>query len=313
MTKIAESYVGIDISKARLDIHLLPQGRAWSLARDQAGLAELVRRLSGLEVGLVVLEATGGYERAVMAALQAAGLPLARVNPRQVRDFARATGQLAKTDKLDAQTLARYAQCLRPRTTPPPGPQHARLQALVTRRQQLVQMRTAEKTRLAQADLPDLRDTILALVSVLSKQILAIETQIQQNIQNNNAWRQKDRLITSLPGLGPLTAATLIALMPELGNISRHQAAALAGLAPLNRDSGTFRGTRAIWGGRANLRKALYMPALTATRCNPTLKAFYKRLIEKGKKPKVALTAVMRKLIIIINAIIRDQKSWQQT
>ena len=306
-------YVGIDVAKDRLDVHLRPSGEAFAVARDGKGLEELSVRLGGLEVALVVLEATGGFEVTVAAALCATGLPLAVVNPRQVRDFARATGRLAKTDALDAAAIAHFAEAVRPEPRPVPDEQARALGELVTRRRQIVEMMTAERNRRKRLASRRMVKSVDRLLKALQRELSDLETDLDDTIRKTPAWRQAEDLLKTVPGIGDVTARTLIADLPELGTLSRRRIAALVGVAPFNRDSGTMRGRRTVWGGRASVRASLYMAALSASRCNPTLKRFYQRLTEAGKPKKLALTALMRKLLTILNAILRDRKPWLAT
>ena len=306
-------YVGIDVAKDRLDVHLRPSGEAFAVARDGKGLEELTARLGGLGVALVVLEATGGFEVTVAAALCAAGLPLAVVNPRQVRDFARATGRLAKTDALDAAAIAHFAEAVHPEPRPVPDEQARALGELVTRRRQIVEMMTAERNRRQRLTSRRMVKSVDRLLKALQRELSDLETDLDDTIRKTPAWRQAEDLLKSVPGIGDVTARTLIADLPELGTLSRRRIAALVGVAPFNCDSGTMRGRRTVWGGRASVRATLYMAALSASRCNPTLKRFYRRLTEAGKPKKLALTALMRKLLTILNAILRDRKPWLAT
>jgi transposase len=308
----AAIYVGIDVSKAALDVAQRPAQRAERYPNDAAGIAELVGRLHLLRPQLVVLEATGGLERLVVAALALANLPVAVVNPRQVREFARAAGHLAKTDALDAAVLAHFAQALRPTPRPLPDAQQQALAALVERRQQLVGMLTAEKNRLRQA-LPAVRVKVAAHIAWLEQALQELDGELDQTLRASPLWRARDQLLRSVPGVGPTVSLTVLAHLPELGQGSGKQLATLVGLAPLNRDSGTWRGTRAIWGGRRQVRAALYMAALVGVRYNPVLRTFYERLLARGKPKKVALTACMHKLLTILHAVLRDQTPWQPT
>lgn len=303
-------YVGIDVAKDHLDVALRPEGAGWRAANDAAGVAALVARLDALTPALVVLEATGGYERPLAAALAGAGLPVAVVNPRQTRDFARATGQLAKTDRLDAQALARFAEAVRPPARPVPDAAAQALAAVLARRRQVVAMLTGEQNRLHSA-LPAIRDHIAAHIAWLEDDLARIDAELAATVGADPAWRERDALLRSVPGVGPVLAITLLAELPELGALSRHEVAALAGVAPLNRDSGTLRGKRAVWGGRARVRGALYMAALAATRHNPAIRAFFDRLCGAGKPKKVALVACMRKLLTILNAMLHHRTPWQ--
>lgn len=306
-----QTFIGIDVSKDRLDVHVRPSDEAFAVARDGAGLAVLVERLGALAPHLVVLEATGGFEMTVAAALAAAGTPLAVVNPRQVRDFARATGQLAKTDALDAKVIARFAEQVRPEPRPVPDAQARALGELVARRRQIIEMMTAERNRRGQLTSRRLIKGVERLLAALQKELSELEREIGDGIRGTPAWRERDELLRSVPGIGNVVARTLIADLPELGHLDRKQIAALVGVAPLNRDSGTMRGKRTTWGGRAKVRSVLYMAALVASRHNPVLAAFYQRLVSAGKAKKLAITAVMRKLLTILNAMIRDSRPWQ--
>jgi transposase len=302
-------FVGIDVSKARLDVALRPSDESFSVANNQRGIATLVKRLKKFQVSRVVLEASGGYEIAVASELAAAELPLAVLNPRQVRDFARATGRLAKTDAIDAQVLAQFADLIRPPTRQVPDAQSRELMALVARRRQLVEMLTAESNRRGQVP-GCVSRAIAAHIRWLRKQLAEFDATLEEAIRRSPLWCEKARLLRTVPAVGSVTVTTLLAHLPELGTLGRRQIAALVGVAPFNRDSGKMRGTRSIWGGRAPVRAVLYMCTLVATRRNPVLRAFYLRLRAAGKKPKVALTACMRKLLIMLNAVLRHQSAW---
>lgn len=304
-------FVGIDISKDRLDIALRPTGEREAVPNTEPDIAALVARLQACHPTLIVLEATGGFELAVTAALAAARQPVVVVNPRQVRDFAKATGKLAKTDALDAAILAQFAEVVRPALRPIPEATTQALGALLTRRRQLVAMRTAESNRLGTA-LPPVRTGIRAHLAWLDRQLAQLDEDLTHAIRESPIWREKDDLLQSVPGVGPVLARTLLASLPELGTLNRKQIAALVGVAPLNRDSGRLRGRRTIWGGRAPVRAALYMGALAATRWNPVIRVFYQRLCAAGKAKKVALTACMRKLLTILNAMIKHRSLWEQ-
>lgn len=313
----ATMFIGIDVSKERLDVAVRSGELTFSVSYDEAGLTELVKRLTddGRPIKLVVVEATGGFEREVATTLLAAGIPLAVVNPRQVRDFARATGRLAKTDKIDASVLAFFAEAIQPAAHAIPDEVTVLLDALVTRRRQLVQMLAAEKNRRAGLLIQRTPNKTVVKniddhITWLEKQLSDLETQIRDAIHNSPAWRAKDDLLRGMTGVGRVTSATLLSDVPELGTLNRRKIAALVGLAPFNRDSGKMKGRRAIWGGRAAVRSALYMAAVTAIRCNPVFKTFYARLRAVGKAPKVALTATMRKLLVTLNAMIRDAAPW---
>ena len=302
-------YVGIDVAKATLDVAVAPTAERWTLAYTEREMAGLVTRLTALAPALVVLEATGGLEGPLVGALAAAGLPVVVVNPRQVRDFAKATGLLAKTDALDAAVLAHFAATVRPTPRPLPDAATQTLAALVTRRRQLVEMLTAERNRLGSAP-RTLRAEIQAHITWLKRRLARLDTDLGQAIRTSPAWHVQDDLLRSVPGVGPVLAATLLASLPELGTLNRKAIAALVGVAPLNRDSGTLRGRRRVWGGRAAVRAVLYMGTLVAVRHNPVLRAFYQRLRAVGKLPKVALTACMRKLLTILNAMLKHQQPW---
>ena len=303
-------FVGIDVAKAQLDIALRPTGERWAVPNEDASLAPLVTQLQAVCPVLIVLEATGGYQRAVVAALVAAGLPVVVVNPRQARDFAKATGQLAKTDALDARALAHFADAVRPTPRPLPDAQTEELRALLARRRQLIGMRTAESNRLGSAP-PRVQADLQAHIAWLDQRLAAIDDDLDTTLRASPVWRERETLYRSVPGIGPVCARTLVLDLPELGTLSRQRIAALVGVAPLNRDSGTLRGHRTIWGGRAHVRATLYMGTLVAVRHNPVLKAFYERLCLAGKVKKVALIACMRKLLTILNAMVKHQTPWQ--
>jgi transposase len=303
-------FVGIDVAKATLDVAVHPTAERWSLAYTERAVAGLVPRLTALAPALVVLEATGGLEGPLVGALAAAGLPVVVVNPRQVRDFAKATGLLAKTDALDAAVLARFAAAVRPTPRPLPDAATQTLAALVTRRRQLVEMLTAERNRLGSAP-RSLRAEIQAHITWLTRRLARLDTDLGQAIRSSPVWRAQDDLLQSAPGVGPVLSRTLLARLPELGRLNGKAIAALVGVAPLNRDSGTLRGRRMVWGGRADVRAVLYMGTLVAVRHNPVLRAFYQRLRAAGKLPKVALTACMRKLLTILNAMVKHQSPWR--
>jgi len=304
-------FVGIDVSKARLDVCVLPTGQTFQVANSEEGAEEAARKLVALGPTLVVLEATGGLEAVAVAAI-AVEVPLAVVNPRQVRDFAKALGRLAKTDALDAEVLARFAQAIRPQVTPLPSEELEELRSVVIRRRQLRDMITAENHRFASARKP-MKRKIKLHVDWLKVAVEELDRDVEDRLRGSPIWREKDDLLRSVPGVGPVLSAALIVQLPELGTLSRQQVAALVGVAPLNRDSGTLRGKRTIWGGRAALRGVLYMGALVATRWNQPIKALYQRLIAAGKPTKVALVACMRKLLTVLNAIVRDGRRWQAT
>ena len=304
-----DCYIGIDVAKATLDIAVLPSGESWTITNDDAGLHELVPRVLGLAPTLVVLEATGGFESPAVAALAKAGLPVVVANPRQVRDFAKALGRLAKTDALDAAILAEFAHRVRPEPRPLPDETAQLLDSLLTRRRQLLDMLTAEKNRLGFARGVVRRD-LLQHIRWLEKRLGDIDDDLHGVLRTSPLYQAKITLLQSVPGVGPITALTLVAALPELGQLSRREIAALVGVAPLNRDSGTLRGKRMIWGGRAPVRAALYMAAFAGVRWNPVLRQFYTRLRAAGKPFKVAITACLRKLLVILNTMMRHQRPW---
>jgi transposase len=303
-----ETFVGIEVSKDRLDLHLRPSGESFAVARKGEALAGLVERLRALAPALIVMEATGGYETIVAGALAAAGLPLAVVNPRRIRDFARATGKLAKTDRLDAAAIARFAEAIRPPARPVPDAQAQALGELVARRRQVIEMIVAEQNRRRRAGQRRVIRAIERRLAVLQAELSELDKNIDQAIRDTPAWQAEAELLQSVPGIGPATRRTLVAELPELGRLTRRRIAALVGIAPINRDSG---GRRAIAGGQAPVRAALYMAALVASRRNPVIAPYYDKLRAAGKSPKQALVACMRKLLVILNAILRDQKPWK--
>lgn len=308
--KPAESFIGVDVSKAQLDIAVRPTGERWRSPHEESGIAAVVARLVLLQPALVILEATGGLEIALTGALAAAGLPVVVVNPRQVRDFAKATGQLAKTDQLDAEILARFGEAVRPQPRPLPDEATQALTALLTRRRQVMEMIVAEQNRLGVAP-RRIRRPIQKHIEWLERQLGHLDRDLAHTIRNSPVWREKDQLLRSVPGVGPMLSSTLLASLPELGRLNRRQIAALVGVAPPNRGSGLLRGTRTIWGGRAGIRQVLYMGTLAATRFNPVIRAFYRRLCAAGKAEKVALIACMRKLLTILNAIVKHRTPWR--
>ncbi len=305
----AEIFVGIDVSQACVDVAVQP-GTAFQIPRDEQGIAQAVERLHTVQPTLIVLEATGGLEVPLAGALAAAGLPVVVINPRQVRDFARATGQLAKTDRLDARVLARFAEAIRPPVRPVPDAQTQLLAALVARRRQVIEMLTAEKNRLRLAARP-LQTRVQAHITWLEKALAVTNTDLSGTIRESSVWHEKEEVLPSVPGVGPVLTTTLFANLPELGTLTRKEVAALAGVAPFPRDSGTLKGRRAIWGGRAHVRAALYMATLVATRRNPVIQTFYQRLCQAGKAKKLALTACMRKLLTILNAMLKNGTPWR--
>ena len=306
------TFVGIDVGKDELVIALAPSGEQWSTPNVASALAVLGERLTAVRPALIVLEATGGYETAAVATLGAAGLPVIVVNPRQVRDFARATGRLAKTDRVDAQVLALFAERIRPAVRPLPDEVTQDLQALVLRRRQLIDMLTAEKNRLGLARKP-IRQSLKAHIAYLERELHSADADLRDAVAGSPLWRATDDLLQSVPGIGPTVALTLLAELPELGLLSRREIAALVGVAPVARDSGKERGRRAIAGGRASVRKALFMATLVASRHNALIRAYYQRLLAVGKPKKLALVACMRKLLVILNAMLRQQVAWHPT
>lgn len=304
-------FVGIDVSKAQLDCATVPAQPGWSTANTDAGQRMLAKRLHEHAPTLIVVEATGGWERALIRTLVEVGLPVVVVNPRQVRDFAKATGRLAKTDALDAQVLAHFGAAVRPTLRPHRDAETEALSAIVARRRQVRDMLTAETNRLALAG-PTVRRGLKTHVRWLKRQLAQLDTELDQAICHSPVWQAHVNLLQSVPGIGPVVSRTLVAELPELGTLTRKQIAALVGVAPLNRDSGTLKGRRSIWGGRAPVRAALYMAALVATQHNPVIRLFYQRLCAAGKRPKVALVACMRKLLTIVNAMLKHQTSWSE-
>lgn len=307
--EVSPIFVGIDVSKARLDIAIRPSGENEWVTNDKAGIEALIKRLGEIQPALIVLEATGGVERQLTRALASAELPVVVVNPRQVRDFAKATGQLAKTDSIDAVVLARFGEAVRPALRPLPDEVTLELRALIARRRQITEMMVAERNRLSGAS-KSVRKRIDAHIRWLESELHRADKDLDQSIRQSPTWQANEDLLKSVPGIGPVVSRTLLAELPELGTLNRKQIAALVGIAPLNRDSGTLRGRRTIWGGRASVRAVLYMAALVASRRNAVIRAFYKRLRNVGKAPKVALVACMRKLLTILNAMLKHQTPW---
>jgi transposase len=305
-------YVGIDVGKERLDVHVRPIGESLVVARDDEAIVALAQKLLARQPRLVVLEATGGLQVKTAAALAAAGLAVAVVNPRQVRDFAKATGRLAKTDRLDAETIARFAEMVQPVPRALPDEAARALMALIARRRELVALRVAERHRRREAAAAAwVRRDLEASIETLTERIEAIDLEIENHVKGSPIWQVQEDLLRSVPGIGKTVSRTIIAELPELGALTRRKIAALVGVAPFADDSGKHRGRRRIAGGRAGVRTALYMAAVSATRCNPIIAALYRRLREAGKPAKVALTACMRKLLVILNAIMRDHRPWQ--
>ena len=307
--KQEETYVGIDVAKARVDVATRPGGDTWSVDYNEQAVSELVSSLLALEPTMVLLEATGGLEVPLVSALAAAALPVVVVNPRQVRDFAKATGKLAKTDVLDAHVLAHFADAVRPSVRPLRDEDTQELNSLTTRRNQLMTMLVSEKNRLERAS-HSVRPSIQSHITWLEEELSGLDNDLRETLRRSPVWREKDDLLRSVPGVGEQLSLSLLAYLPELGTLNRKQIAALVGVAPFNRDSGPRRGKRSVWGGRIRVRATLYMAALSASRFNPVLRVFYQRLLAAGKPKKVALTACMRKLLTILNAMIRSGHHW---
>ncbi|MGH8518230.1 MAG: IS110 family transposase [Panacagrimonas sp.] len=301
--------VGIDVSKAVLDAALLPSGEVLQFVNDASGIEEFAKKLKSTALDLVVMEATGGYETAVATALVAAGLRVAVVNPRQIRDFAKASGRLAKTDRIDAQVIAAFGQAIEPEIVRLPDEDARALEALLVRRRQLIAMRVQETNRLGLMQ-GAMRKSIKAHIDWLEKEIDKLDVDLTAGLRNSPAWRAKDELLRSFKGVGPITSGTLLVALPELGELDRRAIAALVGLAPFNCDSGLMRGRRSIYGGRSQVRTLLYMAATTAIRSNPVIRAFYERLKSRGKPHKVAMVACMRKMLTILNAMVRQSTPW---
>lgn len=310
MNQSGQQWVGIDVSKAKLDVCLEPSGKQWSSANNPTGIAQLLSELGSLEIALVVLEATGGMEQAVTQALSQAGIAVVVINPRQIRNFAKAIGKLAKTDSIDAAVLARYGQAVQPEVRAFALQAARELQELVMRRQQLVEMLSAERNRKSAARTPGAKAQIERHIEWLNEEVRRLDEQIQAQLNQSQQWQQQQTILQSVPGVGVVTAGTLIALLPELGQLNRQQIAALVGVAPMNCDSGKMRGKRFVMGGRAAVRSVLFMAALVATRFNPTIRAFYHRLLGQGKAKKVALVACMRKLLVMLNAMLKHNQPW---
>jgi len=302
--------VGVDVAKSTLDLAVSDSQERWQFSNDGEGISQAVHCIADLKPSIVILEATGHLEMPLGAALQARRLPVVIINPRQVRDFARATGILAKTDTIDARILALFGARVKPEIRPVPDRETREMRSLLTRRRQIVEMLTAEHNRLLQAD-EDVRVGIQAHITWLEEAISEISDDLARRIRQSPSWCEKDNLLKSVPGVGKVVSSSLLIELPELGKLNRRKIAALVGVAPLNRDSGTMRGRRTVWGGRAKLRAVLYMAALVASRRNPVIAAFYQRLVDAGKAKKVALTACMRKLLTILNAMMRTMTRWQ--
>lgn len=303
-------WVGIDVSKATLDVYLRPMGKAIKVTNNEEGITDLVKQLKAVEIELIVLEATGGLETEVIIQLQTAMLPVAMINPRQGRDFAKATGRLAKTDAIDAQILAHFGEAMKPAVLAVESESARQLSELVSRRRQLVEMRTAEKNRSSRARGKALSN-IQAHLEYLERTIEELNQEIEQLNQNNQAWLDRINLVKTVPGIGQVISTTLVADLPELGQLTAKQISRLVGVAPINHDSGQHQGKRRISGGRAHIRAALYMGAVVAMRHNPIIKDFYERLVERGKSKKLALTACVRKMLVILNAMVRSNQPWQ--
>jgi transposase len=304
-------FVGIDVAKAWVDVAVVPSGQKQRVSTEAAALEGLVRELIALAPTVIVVEASGGYESALVSACGVAGLPIVLVNPRQVRDFAKALGRLAKTDTIDAEVLALFGERVRPPVRPLRDPETQVLSALLQRRRQVLDMLIAERQRRAQATAAPVVQSLDDHIRYLAARLKAVDGELQTALKASPLWRVKEQWLRSVPGIGPTTALTLLCDLPELGQLSRRQIAALVGVAPLNRDSGSQRGPRMTWGGRATVRTALYMATITAVRCNPVLRAFYQRLRAVGKRPKVARIATVHKLLTIVNAMVKHQTAWQ--
>jgi transposase len=303
--------VGIDVSKKQLDVHVRPGGETFAVARDGKGLEELLERLGAFSPTLVALEATGGFETVVAAALAGAKLPVVVINPAQIRAFAKALGQRAKTDQIDAAVIARFAEATKPEPRPLPDEATRLLADLVARRRQIIEMIGAERSREMRVTVPRLKKSIVRLIKALEKELSSLDGDIDDTVRGSPAWRDKEDLLASVPGVGPVIARTLIAELPELGQLSRRRIAALVGLAPFTRQSGQWRGRSFIAGGRTAVRAILFMGAMVAKKHNPVLRAFFDRLVRAGKPKMLALIAVARKLLTILNAVLRDNRPWQ--
>ena len=305
------TYVGIDVAKAQVDVAIRPTNDRWEIPRDEAGIRKLVSQMKTLEPVMVLLEASGGLELPLVAALAAEAVPVVVVNPRQVRDFARATGKLAKTDALDAAVLAHFAEAVRPPVRPLRDAETQLLNSMAARRHQVMTMLVSEKNRLSAATTVAVRPRIEAHIAWLERELDDLDEGLRQTLRQSPVWREKDDLLRTVPGVGEQLSITLLAYLPELGTLDRRQIAALVGVAPFNRDSGTLRGKRTVWGGRARVRAALYMGALVASRFNPVIRDFYQRLLAAGKPKKLALTACMRKLLVILNSMLKHGSPWR--
>jgi len=309
--KSAEIFVGIDVSKTRLDISIGGGHEYWQVANEERGFMKLIERLRSLHPTLIVLEATGGLELPLVAEIASAGLPIAVVNPKRIRDFARSVGQLAKTDKLDARIIAQFAQMVRPGVRHLRTEEEEHLTALLTRRMQVIEMLTAEKNR-SYSTRQVMKGVLQRHIEWLQDDLKKLDQTIAEFIQQSPLWSGKEKVLRSVPGIGPVTGATILANLPELGTLNRQKIAALVGVAPVNKDSGKKCGKRRVFGGRAVVRRTLYMAALSATKCNPKIKPFYEHLICRGKEKKVALTACMRKLLVILNVMVKNNEFWRR-
>lgn len=305
-----EKFVGIDVSKSTLDVCIEPVGQPLQVAYDEEGIRRLVSLLKEISPTLIVIEATGGLELRIASELAGRGLPVAVINPRQARDFAKATGKLAKTDQVDAAVLAAFARAIRPQARPLQDADTRALNDLVSRRRQLIDMRVQETLRLNSAASKPLQKSLKRHIAWLDKRITEIDTDLTRRLRNSEVWRTKDDLLRSIPGVGAVTTLTMLSKCPELGKLSRREIAALVGVAPMANDSGKYRGRRFVWGGRADVRAVLYMAAISAIRCNETIKEFAKRLEKAGKPPKVVIVACMRKLLTIMNAMLKNNALW---
>jgi transposase len=306
----ADIFVGIDVSKSWLDVAVHEQEEVLRTGNDDPGIASLVKRLKKWTPSLIILEPTGGFEMLVVAELTHAGLPVVVINAKRVRDFARATGRLAKTDKLDAKVLAHFAAAVRPPLRNLPSEEAEQLTALLTRRKQVLEMITVEKNRLVTVR-AKMRSDIQAHLQWLSKHLKELDKEIEEFVENSPVWKEKDALLQTVPGVGRVTSATLLGMLPELGQLNRQEIAALVGVAPMNKDSGRQHGKRRVFGGRADVRSILYMASLAATKFNPVIRKFYQRLLKHGKEKKVALTACMRKLLVILNSMMHSNQPWR--
>ena len=306
-------YVGVDVSKDRLDVAVRPSGEAFAVTRDGKGLNELVERLQAMAPALIAVEATGGFETIVAAAIAGANLPLAVVNPAQIRHFAQAVGQRAKSDPIDAAVIARFAEAVKPEPRPVPDAEARLLMELVSRRTQIIEMLVAERQREKRADAARVRKSLARHIAALEKELPVIDRDIDTLVRGSPVWREKEDLLITVPGIGSTLARSFLAQIPELGSLDRRKIASLVGVAPFTRQSGRWRGKSMIVGGRSGPRAAIFMAALTASRCNPVLRAFYRGLLARGKPKMVALIAVARKILTILNAMLRDKKQWQPT